>query len=71
MQILGPAALKSQHGRSGVRPRHLCVFAHLSGWDADLTLRACLGHLVARLVEHLTLDFSSGHDPRDVGSSPA
>ena len=28
------------------------------------------GPWVAQLVEHLTLDFSSGYDPRDVGSSP-
>ena len=25
---------------------------------------------MAQLVEHLTLDFVSGHDPRVVGSSP-
>ena len=30
-----------------------------------------LGHLGARSVAHLTLDFSSGHDPRIMGSSPA
>ena len=29
-----------------------------------------VGTWVAHLVEHLTLDFSSGHDPRVVGSSP-
>ena len=29
------------------------------------------GTKVAQLVEHPTLDFSSGHDPRVVGSSPA
>ena len=28
------------------------------------------GHLVAQFVEQPTLDFSSGHDPRVVGSSP-
>ena len=26
---------------------------------------------MAQLVEHLTLDFASGHDPRAVGSNPA
>ena len=28
------------------------------------------GAKVAQLVEHLALDFGSGHDPRVVGSSP-
>ena len=29
------------------------------------------GAWVAQSVEHLTLDFGSGHDPEVVGSSPA
>ena len=28
------------------------------------------GTWVAQLIEHLALDFGSGHDPRVVGSSP-
>ena len=30
----------------------------------------CRGAWVAQLVDHLTLDFDSGHDPRVVGLSP-
>ena len=34
-------------------------------------LRVAGGTWVAQLVEHLTLGFGSGHDPRVVESSPA
>ena len=39
--------------------------------DAERTKTESRGAWVARSVERLTLDFSSGHDPRVVGSSPA
>ena len=34
------------------------------------TLNGYSGAWVAHWIEHLTLDFSSGHDPRVVGLSP-
>ena len=50
----------------------ICISLLMSDIEQKLSLKMkTQGAWVAQSVEHLTLDFSSGHDPRVVGFSPA